>query len=402
MNPQVTDIRFQPVEPPRPPPRNEETYARRQHQFQNPTISTAPKSSKSSFFRKSVSVPKQPDGPPPAIKVEVRLPSPAIITCNQPIPLKIMVEKTSESSASFYLSVLQIELIGHTNVRAQGLNRTETNSWIVLSKTNINEALQRSADSPNSFHVPSTFWDNLPLPNVIIPSFHTCNISRKYEIEIRVGISHGTNNAVGPEMIVLPLRIPVQLYSGIKPPAGQPSKISTQLPIPANLAHRPSSNAQYQHFPATPTFDQTTPTQEQFPAQLGSYMAPPPDDPDDLPPSYEDAIAEDIAPVDGPRRDNTPPAAPDHRRQSSNPDTKSNMSGIGRHPSERLFSQNAPAPPSTSNGTPLRQQQYVSPTVEDVSDELTGMNVVDNTPAKPVPPPLPARKGTKDSMMGRK
>jgi hypothetical protein len=39
--------------------------------------------------------------------------------------------------------------------------------------------------------IDASLWNRLPLPPDVAPSFETCNISRSYELEVRVGLSHG-------------------------------------------------------------------------------------------------------------------------------------------------------------------------------------------------------------------
>lgn len=39
--------------------------------------------------------------------------------------------------------------------------------------------------------IDSKYWDQVPLPSSVAPSFETCNISRRYELEARVGLSYG-------------------------------------------------------------------------------------------------------------------------------------------------------------------------------------------------------------------
>ena len=58
----------------------------------------------------------------------------------------------------------------------------------------------------------------------------------------------------------------------------------------------------------------------------GQFAPPPADIPDEAPPSYEDAIADDLAPVDGPRRDY-------HHEQPLTP-ARTNEKGAG---DDRLF-----------------------------------------------------------------
>ena len=49
----------------------------------------------------------------------------------------------------------------------------------------------------------SRMWNELPLPSSVAPSFETCNISRTYELEIRIGLSHGSVGNVKVRPIIL-------------------------------------------------------------------------------------------------------------------------------------------------------------------------------------------------------
>ena len=107
-------------------------------------------------------------------------------------------------------------------------------------------------------------------------------------------------NSAKPELTVQAVRMPVEVYSGIAPPqalldqvAGRPSS----QPAP-NLNLRPpgSTNSPSQgHSPG--------PSRPSTQAQSDHIEPSPSDIPDEAPPSYEDAMADDLAPIDGPRRD---------------------------------------------------------------------------------------------------
>lgn len=346
------DIKFLPIEAPRPVDRHEETFARRKQQFQKRSVAPV----KKSLFKK-------PSGPeeeqePPAFQVDARLPNPAILTCNETMRLRVLVSRLNDSDASVYLSMFQIELFGYTNVRAHDLKRTETGSWVLTSLANMNMPLNNSTDkSQQEWKLPPKLWD-LPLPNTVAPSFDTCNISRRYELEVRVGLAHGVASGVRPELIVLPLRLPVQVWSGIAPPLQLLRAMSAQNRQHVNggaLFGRPSEPVPYDDTPVHPP---STPIQEYSPteAQVGSYSTPNAADiPDDAPPSYEDAMAEDIAPVDGPRRDYSVPEG--EQQPAFNPDSKG---ALGRRVSERLFSSNALKSPSarvsSSHTSPVQEE----------------------------------------------
>lgn len=87
----------------------------------------------------------------------------------------------------------------------------------------------------------------------------------------------------------------------------------------------PTAHPNETHIPPTPS------ERSSFggaPPRIGSYDGP--ILPDEAPPSYEDAMAEDIPPFDGPRRDyNPPPSSPVVPHEKG--------SGVSRRVSERLF-----------------------------------------------------------------
>lgn len=130
----------------------------------------------------------------PVLSVDTRLPNPPILTCNEPIPLRILVKKMSETSQSIFLQMVQIELISYTHIRAHDLERTEAGSWVLLSTSNMAIPLGKGTDPVGTeWTVPSGLWDRIPLPNTVAPSFETCNVSRSYQLEVRVGFTHGSN-----------------------------------------------------------------------------------------------------------------------------------------------------------------------------------------------------------------
>ena len=91
-----------------------------------------------------------------------------------------------------FLKTLQVELIGFTQVRAHEAVRTESNSWVLVSKANINESIGTVADAAGTeTELNKEFWFGQKLPDTVPPSFVTCNISRKYELKVSVGLAFG-------------------------------------------------------------------------------------------------------------------------------------------------------------------------------------------------------------------
>ena len=42
------------------------------------------------------------------------------------------------------------------------------------------------------FEIDSKLWARFALPNTVAPTFDTCNLSRHYELEIKIGLGYGS------------------------------------------------------------------------------------------------------------------------------------------------------------------------------------------------------------------
>lgn len=205
-----------------------------------------------------------------------------------------------------YLQMLQIELIGYTKVRAHEVARTESSSWILCSFSNMAIPIGSPNDAVDT-EVPISreYWENKPIPNVVPPTFATCNLARHYELEVRVGVGYGSYKHGEDQLVVLPLRMPVKVYSGIAPPkallqaalTGEKPGLST-LNVPPYQANQA---------PVTPT----TPTHSGFASGSNAFAGQPAQPPGgefgDAPPSYEEAIGQDLPPINGYRGSYQPP-----------------------------------------------------------------------------------------------
>lgn len=392
------NIPFLPIEQPRPPRTDAETYGRRKHQFQKSTPLDAGR--RKSLFRQNSN--QVPEEEPLAFQLDARLPNPAIITCREPLPLRILIERLNNSGSSLYLSMLQIELIGTTEVRAYDLQRKEQGSWTLISLANLSVPLEPSSNKTNNWVVPDHFWKHVPLPSTIAPTFKTCNINRTYELVVRVGLTHGMADGIRPETIISEIKLEVDIWSGIAPPpqlleAVQGHAPSLQSPTRLNLDTKINTQ---NTMVAQPQQQFHTPISPQRPLSAGHSQFTPPAGqaystaPDDLPPSYEDAIAADLAPANGPRPSGYNAAENAPQLPAFNPDSKS---GLGRRVSERLFSSNAPRSPRAERSSRVASadmSRFGGDVVPEETDDLTNdarrLTIQSNEPEQR--PPLPARK----------
>lgn len=318
----VANFTFLPIEPPRPEKADGEAYARRQHQFLENAQSVAA-GKKPGFFEKmgsSTSIPQSPTvsgSVPPRVSVDARLPNPAILTSNQDLPLRLLLKNVSERNKNIYLQMLQIELIGYTKVRSHEVARTESNSWILCSFSNMAIPIGLPTDNIDTeAPINPEYWSDKPIPNTVPPTFQTCNLSRHYELEVRVGLGYGSYKHGEDQLVVLPLRLPVKIYSGIAPPkalleatlAGDGQKLN---PTMNTLNVPPIQQTQAPHTP-------TTPTHTSFANGGNAFHGAPPQVPpqqaggfEDAPPSYEEAIGQDLPPINGYRGSYQPPPVPE-------------------------------------------------------------------------------------------
>lgn len=212
-----------------------------------------------------------------------------------------------------------MDLIGRTDVRALELQNQKLNRWVVVSNSNLDIPLNFGLDNEpgKEFTIPDDIWKNMPLPNTVAPSFVTCNLSRRYEMEIKLGLAWGKpkkgltikDASKNAQVIHLPLHFAqLEVYSGITPPAelveaartNQPGRATFSNTRPPQLPPRTNTTGG----PVSPTSAQRPPQQEQhvipqpthdplYPPQLGPGQDAPPYD--DAPPSYDEAVAENLS-----------------------------------------------------------------------------------------------------------
>ncbi|KAH8670838.1 hypothetical protein BX600DRAFT_457634 [Xylariales sp. PMI_506] len=307
-------FKFLPIEPPRPPATSQEAYARRPFTFKPRT----PGPQKKSFFGNKPSQADNGPAAPPAIEISARLPFPSILTCNQPIPLRLIAKKLAPSQEQVYLVSVEIALVGFTSFRVYDIQQTEVTRWMVCSATNLSIPVGDPKDEVDVETVlPDSLWARQPLPNTIAPSFTACNLSRRYELQVRLCLSWGLPNKSGkasapyPQIICLPLKLSkVDVFSGIHPPTQLVKAASTRPhqqqqqqqpqqqgpPLPPRRTSTSASTSAANAAPASSAPPQVH--DPLYPPQLGPDNTPAYDD---APPSYDEAMAQELTgPVERP------------------------------------------------------------------------------------------------------
>lgn len=287
-------FKFLPIEPPRPPVTQQEAFARRPFVFK-PRAPGPVKKKSSLFGSKGSQVNDDSEIVPPSLEMSARLPHPSILTCNQPVPLRLVAKKLVASQEQVYLTGVEVALLGFTNIRVFDVNHMEVTRWVVCSAHSLSIPIGNPQDAVDTETVISNhLWANQRLPNTVAPSFTACNLSRRYEIELRISLSWGLPNKSGktmspPQVLTLPLKLSkVEVFSGITPPKELVQALKNRPqppPLPPRAPTAQSSNAQSSNA-------QSAPHDPLYPPQLAPGNAP---SYDDAPPSYDEAMAQDVA-----------------------------------------------------------------------------------------------------------
>lgn len=181
-----TGFKFMPIERPRPPSSNAEAFARRPYAFQ---ASSMPNGKKRSMFARQ---PTALSPVAPSVLVDARLPSPSILVCRKPVPLRIIVKKQNVSPEYTFLVGLHVDLIAKTEVRAQDVMREELSTFPIINLQGLSIAIGNPSDPVGTeTTLDDNLWDRVQLPPTVTPSFHICNLTRTYELQVRVVLSYG-------------------------------------------------------------------------------------------------------------------------------------------------------------------------------------------------------------------
>lgn len=97
-----------------------------------------------------------------------------------------------ECKSGVFLRNFQTMLIETTEVRARGSMEVHTRSCVIQTTTRVQHEPNAMVGSTWSFD--DSLWSQHCVPLHLTPTFETCNISRSYKLEIRLGIEFGRNN----------------------------------------------------------------------------------------------------------------------------------------------------------------------------------------------------------------
>ena len=157
--------------------------------------------------------------------------------------MRMIVTKRGQSFQQLYMTSLQMELIGYTEIKAQYLMHKEVQSWIIVTLANLALPIGRPEDETGTDTIlESATWDEYKIPEATHPTFKTCNIRRFYDFEVRVGFRYGAPNSLSvrrppnqpcPLFIATYVLIPFAAARNRHPPPQAPRRSLLRRPTPS-------------------------------------------------------------------------------------------------------------------------------------------------------------------------
>lgn len=177
------------------------------------------------------------------IAIELRTPNPPSLTPGLPVNMDLMGSfETNENANSLFVSRIAIYLLTTTRVRALYLKRA-LHSRMLCYKQDVHIEFRDPTSHTEQFAFHLSFLrDVAPLmvSTETPPTFATCNISRLYELEVVLTISHMRDNARND---LISLTCPFTVLSGVDAPPPQESSQNRIAAEPDNVANTIPSQA---------------------------------------------------------------------------------------------------------------------------------------------------------------
>ncbi|KAL2812842.1 hypothetical protein BJX63DRAFT_395650 [Aspergillus granulosus] len=151
-----------------------------------------------------LSEPISPRSQEPICEIEATLLNGPFLVLGQPLPLRVKITNLPGSSDhTFSLHDFQSMLIETTKVHARGSTESMTRSWIIQTMANLHQPLALEYDDMAEavLRVDERLWGRHVVPTFLTPTFETCNVSRSFKLEVRLGIWLGQNHVRFPRSV---------------------------------------------------------------------------------------------------------------------------------------------------------------------------------------------------------
>ncbi|KAH6621871.1 hypothetical protein C7974DRAFT_414556 [Boeremia exigua] len=133
------------------------------------------------------------------------------------VKMDLSITKLNQHPQNLYLQSFQMLLVGYTDIRAGTATHGHMSFWTLQSLSNVGLQIFSASDpSGKQSKIDSRLWDNVVLDESVVPDFATCNLERRYELEILMGWQCQSGEHAG-RVFFVQLRTPVRIASGILP-----------------------------------------------------------------------------------------------------------------------------------------------------------------------------------------
>ncbi|KAI6249617.1 hypothetical protein HI914_01351 [Erysiphe necator] len=181
----------------------------------------------------------------------VRFPQPAILISSEHLPLELSIRKLNKCSKQLFLVSFSLHIISQVKAIANRMEKINSSTWVFANLCGLSIEIGSVNDNENTeCFISQNLWCHLQIPSNIGPSFQTCNISRSYELDIRVGLGFGTTKNIQPQTIFLSLRLPIEIYSGVPR-----STIRDFITSPATVLATPQSMLTLENDTPPPSYE---------------------------------------------------------------------------------------------------------------------------------------------------
>jgi hypothetical protein len=137
-------------------------------------------------------------------------------TNHRDVAMTLSVTKLNHHPQDLFLQSFQMLLVGYTDIQAGTATHGQMRFWTLQSLSNIGLRVFAASDTSGTQHdVNSRLWDNITLDDSVVPDFATCNIERRYELEILMGWQCRSGEHAG-RIFFVQVRTPVHISSGIQ------------------------------------------------------------------------------------------------------------------------------------------------------------------------------------------
>ncbi|KAJ8113730.1 hypothetical protein OPT61_g4206 [Boeremia exigua] len=180
------------------------------------------------------------------------------------VEMDLSVTKLNDHSQELYLQSFQMLLVGYTTARAGAASHGHMSFWTLQSLSNIGLRVFTASDSPGMKRtIDSRLWDAVTIDDSVVPEFTTCNLERKYELEVLMGWQCQNGDHAG-RVLFVQARNPVRISSGMqRSKHGETPRVLAKDDLMATTGSKTACFSQngesrriYEEVPGPPSYDE--------------------------------------------------------------------------------------------------------------------------------------------------